>query len=197
MGLFQSYQRLVTRWASGRTVLILLIAAMAVYAYMVFVSIPSVMAFEGNLRLLDMKPLGYDMDYVRLLFHSLGTEGRQVYLTGQLPIDMIYPALFALSGCFLLAFLFKRVSPSKPGLFGLTVIPLLAGLTDYAENIGIITMLRSFPDLSPGIVQITSALTIGKSSLTMLFWLIMMVGLIVALTRKQAPATGAGRREGA
>lgn len=185
MSFVQSYKSLLDRWSHGWTVTILLAAAMAVYCYMVFVSIPAVMAYEGSLRLLDMMPLGYDLDYVRLLFHSLGSEGRQMYLTRQLPIDMIYPALLALSGCFLLAYFLRKGLPSNPKLYWLTFVPVLAGLCDYGENIGIITMLRSFPDLSSDLVCWTSGFSIAKSSLTVLFWLIMLVGLIVILTRRK------------
>lgn len=186
MGFLTSYARLVNRWATGRTVLLLLLAAMAVYCYMVFVSIPQVMSYEGKLRLLDMKPLGYDLEYVRLLFHSLGTQGRQVYLTRQLPIDMVYPLLFALGGGLLLAYLFRKGLPTRPGLSLLALIPMAAGLCDYGENVGIISMLRSFPDLSPTTARITALLTVGKSGLTMLFWLVMLAGVVIVLTRRQS-----------
>ena len=186
--MLQSYQKLMDRWANGRTVVISLLAAMAVYCYMVFVSIPAVMAYEGKLRLFDMKPLGFDFEYAKLLLLSLGTEGRQVYLTRQLPIDMIYPLLFAISGGLLLYYLFKKAAPTRPRFLLLSLVPILAGLCDYLENIGIISMLRSFPDLSTGTVCFTSTFTIGKSGLTTLFWLLMLIGLIMVLIRRSPAA---------
>jgi hypothetical protein len=185
VGFLRSYAKLMNRCAHGRTVLILLLTAMAVYCYMVFVSIPAVMSYEGKLRLLDMKPLGYDLEYVRLLFLSLGTEGRQAYLSQQLPIDMIYPLLFALSGGMLLAYLFNKGLPTRPGLALFSLIPIVAGLCDYGENFGIIAMLRSFPELSPTTVQLTAVFTVLKSGLTTVFWLVMLVGVIIVLTRKR------------
>ena len=48
------------------------------------------MAFSGGMKLLDMMPLGYDMDYINTLFETLGEKGRDIYLYNQIPVDMIY-----------------------------------------------------------------------------------------------------------
>jgi hypothetical protein len=59
------------------------------------VTIPKTMAFANGMKLLDMMPAGYDFDYVIKLFNALGENGRKTYLTSLIPVDMIYPLLFA------------------------------------------------------------------------------------------------------
>jgi hypothetical protein len=41
-------------------------------------------------------PMGYDESYARHLLDRLGEQGRRYYLTRQIPLDAIYPALLAI-----------------------------------------------------------------------------------------------------
>ena len=61
----------------------------------------------------------------------------------QLPIDFIYPGLFAVTYTLMLVWLFGKKIDSKSKVFYLVLIPAAAGLFDYFENIGIILMLKS------------------------------------------------------
>jgi hypothetical protein len=83
----------------GKTVLGLFILTNAVYVFMLTVTIPKTMGFSNGMKLLDMMPTGYDLNYVSELFNSLGEIGRRTYLTNQIPVDMIYPLLFGLNYC--------------------------------------------------------------------------------------------------
>jgi hypothetical protein len=78
---------------SGIKVLGLFILTNAVYVFMLTVTIPKTMEFSNGMKLLDMMPTGYDFNYVNELFSSLGENGRETYLTSQIPVDMIYPLL--------------------------------------------------------------------------------------------------------
>ncbi|MGK0376922.1 MAG: hypothetical protein ACJA1Z_000729 [Patiriisocius sp.] len=95
---------------SGKKVLRLFILTNAVYAFMLIVTIPKTMEFSKGMRLLDMMPMGYDLNYVSELFKSLGEIGRETYLTNQIPVDMIYPLLFGLTYCLLLAYFLKKLN---------------------------------------------------------------------------------------
>ena len=73
------------------------------------------MAFSGELKLLDMMPIGYNSEYINSLFETLGENGRRVYLYSQLPVDMIYPFLFGISYCLLIGYLLKKLNKSNWG----------------------------------------------------------------------------------
>jgi len=170
---------LITKNIKGKKVLILFILTNAVYAIMLTITIPKVMSFAGGMKLLDMIPSGYTSEYVNLLFNALGSEGRHAYLYNQIPIDMVYPLLFGISNCLVLAYFINKIGKLNSNLFYLCFIPLFSGLFDYFENIGIITMLNSFPDISIIMSQATSVFSVLKSTLTTSYFIILIMILIV------------------
>jgi len=149
-------RNIIEKNLSGKKVLLLFVLTNLVYAIMLIVTIPKTMAFSDDLKLLDMMPLGYDLEYINTLFETLGDNGRRVYLTNQLPIDMIYPFLFGVSYCLLLGYFLKRLNKLESVFFYLCFLPVIAGIADYAENFGIITMLNNFPDLKLTTTKITN-----------------------------------------
>jgi len=159
--------------ASGKTVLILFIMTMSVYLLMLFYTIPMVESFAPNTALFDLSPSGYSYPHAMSLLEELGNEGRQFYLSRQLPLDFIYPGLFAVSYTLLLIWLFSKSFKETSKIFYLAFIPALGGLFDYLENICIIRMINSFPDLSARIVQTASTFTLLKSVFTTAFFLLL------------------------
>lgn len=174
----------IKRNINGKTVLSLFILCNIVYAIMLIDTIPEVMQFSGGMKIFDMMPTGYDYQYVNKLFDTLGTAGRDSYLYHQLPLDLIYPALFGISSCLVLAYFLNKLGKLDGSLFYLCLLPLFSGSFDYAENIGIICMLKSYPNISELQVQITSIFTVLKSVLTSLYFIILIIALLALAKNK-------------
>ena len=68
-------------------------------------------------------------------------------------------------------------------VYYLGFVPILAGVFDYLENIFIIKMINSFPDLQMNTVKIASTLTILKSSFTIFFFVLLLMGFVLFLRR--------------
>ena len=164
---------------SGKKVLGLFILTNAVYTFMLTVTIPKTMEFSNGMKLLDMMPSGYDLNYVSELFSSLGENGRLTYLTNQIPVDMIYPLLFGLSYCLLLGYFLKKLNKLNSSYLYLCLLPVIAGISDYLENIGIITMLNNYPDLTETIVNATNTFSVLKSTSTSIFFIALIIILII------------------
>lgn len=164
---------------SGKKVLGLFLLTNAVYVFMLTVTIPKTMGFSNGMKLLDMMPTGYDLNDVNELFKSLGEIGRETYLTNQIPVDMIYPLLFGLSYCLLLAYFLKKLNKLNTPFTYLCLLPIIAGVADYLENFGIIVMLKSYPDLSEMAVNITNTFSIIKSISTSIFFIVLIIVLII------------------
>jgi len=164
---------------SGKKVLSLFILTNVIYLFMLMVTIPKTMGFSNGMKLLDMLPTGYNQDYVNELFRTLGENGRDIYLTNQLPVDMIYPLLFGLTYSLLLAYFLKKLNKLKHPFTYLCLLPIIAGIADYLENIGIITMLNSYPDLTETIVNATNTFSVLKSTSTSIFFIALIVILII------------------
>ena len=172
-------RKIIVRNLTGKKVLLLFLLTNIVYAVMLTVTIPKTMTFSNGLKLLDMMPLGYDLEYINMLFETLGENGRQVYLTNQLPVDMIYPFLFGISYCLLIGYFLKKLNKLDSFFFYLCFLPLIAGIADYAENIGIFTMLYNFPDLSPFTAKVTNVFSVVKSTTTTVFFIALIITLLM------------------
>ena len=168
-------RELIAKNSSGKKVALLFVLTNLVYAFMLLVTIPKTVAYSGGMKLLDMMPQGYDSEYVNELFKKLGKEGRDVYLFNQIPVDMIYPLLFGLTYSLLIAYFLKKLNKLKTSLFFLCLLPIIAGLADYLENIGIISMLYDYPDLSLRQISATNIFSIIKSASTTLFFIVLIV----------------------
>lgn len=172
-------QTIIKNNLKGKRVLLLFLLTNIVYVFMLTVTIPKVMSFSNGLKLLDMMPAGYDSDYVNKLFDALGDNGRTVYLYHQIPIDMIYPFLFGISYSLLLAYFLNNLNKLKGAFFYLYLLPLIAGLFDYLENFGIITMLIGYPNNSLNLIKITNSFTVIKSMATTVYFLVLIIVLIL------------------
>jgi hypothetical protein len=181
--------KFIERNISGKKVFGLFVLTNVVYVLMLTVTIPRTMSLSNELKLLDMMPTGYDMNYVRELFDSLGEIGRETYLTNQIPLDMIYPLLFGLSYCLLLAYFLKKLRKFKSPYIYLCLLPIIAGIADYLENFGIIIMLKSYPKLTQEMVSATCLFSVTKSISTSIFFVILIIILILlgikAINRKK------------
>ena len=171
--------RFIEKNISGKKVLGLFILTNVVYTFMVTVTIPKTMEFSNGMKLLDMMPTGYNLNYVSELFTSLGENGRLTYLSNQIPIDMIYPLLFGISYCLLLGYFLNKLNKLNSPYIYMCVIPIIAGIADYLENIGIITMLKNYPELTEVAVKTTSSFSLIKSISTSTFFIVLIVMLII------------------
>ncbi len=172
------------KMASGRVVLKLFILTMAVFSLMIMFTIPKVESFASGIPLFDMSPAGYSYQQAISLLESLGEDGRNVYLFQQLPVDFVYPGLFAISYALLLTWLFAKSFATNSKIFFLALVPVLGGFFDYLENIGIIIMINAFPNISQGLVAVVNIFTLLKSAFTTGFYILLLVGIFYFIIRK-------------
>lgn len=175
----------IQKAATGKMVLYFLVPAMIVYSLMLIYTIPQVEQHAQGMKLFDLSPSGYSYEYALELLGVLGTSGRSIYLYHQLPMDFIYPGLFAVSCCLLLSWLFSKSLKSRSKIFYLCLIPVAAGFFDYLENLCIIHMLTSYPNVTESQVVLSSILTILKSGFTTVFFILLVVGIILFFQQKR------------
>lgn len=169
---------LIKRNLTGRMVLTLFILTNIIYVTMLVVTIPMVTSHSGGMKLPDMMPTGYSPEYMNTLMNTLGETGRNIYLFNQLPLDMVYPFLFGISYCLLLGYFLKKLGKLDSKLIYLCLLPLIAGIFDYAENIGVITILNTFPSHSDKLSALTSIFSVIKSVSTTVFFTILIIVII-------------------
>lgn len=163
------------KYSGGKTVILLFFVTNLVYVFMLKVTIPMILKHAEGFDLLDMMPMGYNLDYVEQLFNTLGQQGREAYLFYQLPLDIVYPFLFVWCYSVLFAYVLRKLNKFESRLLYFCWLPVLVGIADYAENIGIVNLLLVYPELSNRAVVMANMFTLMKSATTTLYF----VGLLV------------------
>lgn len=176
----------INRNIQGRKVLLFFILANLVYIVMLTVTIPKVMRFAGGMKLLDMMPTGYDTEYVKALLNALGENGRNAYLFTQIPVDLVFPGLFAISYCLLFGYLLNKIGKLNGYFFLLCWLPVFTGLFDYFENFGIIGLLKNYPADLTLLAQVTNIFSVLKSAFTTLTFTALIILLIVFMINRLA-----------
>ena len=136
----------------------------SIYALMINVTLAHIEAVSGHAPF-DMRPFGYDPIEAATLLEALGMEGRAYYLSHQIALDTIYPAMLTLTLIATICWFGQRIPNRKLVSFGIAV-SVGSGLLDYIENLGIAAMIWNWPQVSVPLVYATSTATILKSALT-------------------------------
>ncbi|MBI2330749.1 MAG: hypothetical protein HYU84_00965 [Chloroflexi bacterium] len=170
--------KLLQKNSTGKNVAILFSMNMVFYVTILFYSIPMVLQSAPDMKLFDVSPSGYTREYAISLLNAIGPEGRNLYLSLQLPLDFVYPGLFIISYPLLLAWLLKKNHDLQSKVYYALYLPILAGLFDYVENVLVILMLKTYPDLDLNLVATASFATITKSVLSSVFFTLLILSIL-------------------
>ncbi len=102
-------------------------------------------AESGGMGVLDLG-FGYSAEsvYTQYLDHFT-QEGIRIYKIAWW-IDLVYPLVYSLLLCFIISWGFRFALPPQSPLWIVNLIPFLSADFDYLENIGVISLLCSFPE---------------------------------------------------
>lgn len=167
----------------GRQAVLFSLAATGIYLLMIFITLANIENLSG-LRPFDMRPGGYSTEQANSLLSALGSKGRWYYLTRQMPLDLAYPALLALTLVSLLKWLGLGGADRKLVQIGIWV-SIGTAIADYLENIGIVLMILSWPETSADIVLAASVASIVKSGLTVAAILIVLLVLFSWILKRR------------
>ena len=156
------------------------LAGLAVYLVMITVTLAHIQAITGQVPF-DMRPLGYNTLEAAALLDGLGSYGRWYYLSRQIPLDTLYPALLALTLTNAILWFGRHLIDRKPVRIGI-VLSVCAALFDYGENLGIAAMVLGWPTVPDPLVHLTSTASIAKSILTTLA-VLLLIALAVNCAR--------------
>jgi hypothetical protein len=151
--------------ANGRAIIILLAA---VIALRVIVGLPNDpfglnphLARLGNAAILDLQ-IGYTPEDAYTLLEALGPQGRQAYVAMLLIGDTLFPVSYSLLFAAIAAWLLARVAPPDHWAQKLSLIALIGGISDIAENLSILTMIFAFPQRLDEVAWFSSLIKITK-----------------------------------
>lgn len=167
---------------NGRAAILYGLAAMIIYLLMVLGTLKHL----SDLTLMqpfDLRPAGYSPADAAGLLDALGEAGRQYYLTWQIPLDTLYPALMALTLMSTLRWCAKKFGPTLMTRVG-GPLAIMAAAFDYLENLGIVFMLLAGLGSHPALIRAASLATILKSTFTTVALLAVLASLVTILFRR-------------
>ena len=170
MNSFLSYPR------HGSRILLFWCAAVLVYCLMVFGSLADIERITG-VRAFDMRPTGYSFADALALISALGEEGRRVYLTMQIPLDTVYPALLAISSASSLYWLSQSFGSTARWYRAVAAVAYLAAIADYAENGLIVWMLNAGLGVPEALVTAASLASVSKSLSSTIVFTTLLIAL--------------------
>lgn len=166
---------LLLKTSSVKKICISFVASHLVLLLMWLFTLPVINDQIGT-QVFDLQTLGYSVSVAESIVDNLNNETTALYLFPQLSLlDVLYPFLLALFLSSLLFRLFKITKTSSKVASILLVVPFLAMIFDYAENICIILMITKSIEISETIVLLSSTFTDLKGLLTSIAWITILV----------------------
>ena len=138
----------------------------SIYLLMINITLAHIEAVSGHVPF-DMRPFGYGSLEAATLLEALGVEGRAYYLSHQIALDTLYPAMLTLTLIATICWFGQRMPNRSLVRFGIA-LSVGSALFDYIENLGIAAMIWNWPEVSVPLIHATSISTILKSALTTL-----------------------------
>lgn len=171
---------------SGKATILFGLGTTIIYLVMVLGTLRYLNDLAGALPF-DLRPSGYSQADTVGLLEALGGTGRHYYLTRQIPLDTLYPALLALTLISALRWRSFRFGPTLMTKIG-GALAILAATFDYLENLGISLMLLTGSESDLALVKAASTATILKSALTTAAIITVVASLLSVLFRRMLSA---------
>lgn len=157
--MIQNSSLLLKRVASWRTASLVLVATIVLFVtYLDYIQ--PLRDYGAGAVHLDIRFGGYSHADVLAYFETLGAEGRRFY-AGTTLFDTIWPLGVALCGALWAPLAFRGDRMIVAAAF----FPVMFGLLDLFENVGLWTMLAQYPDVSPAVAGIGNAITLVKQAM--------------------------------
>ena len=80
-----------------------------------------------------------------------GDNARAIYAQGEMTYDIAYPLIYTFLFCVISSLLYRNKSYAP--FSTVNILTVGAFVTDLLENVCIVTMLKSYPDVSAGIAS--------------------------------------------
>ena len=140
-------------------------ATLGVYATMLIWSIPAISTEAAGLAVFDMRPAGYTFAEAQTFLNGLTPEGADFYLRIQHRLDLVYPALLAITTGWAIV----QLVPRWRWRSALLLVPVPGMVFDYLENRAVAVMLTAGAgDLTPEMVAQASMFSRLKAAFTTL-----------------------------
>ncbi len=126
---------------------------------------------------------------------NYGHAGRSVVIVNHLTFDVLFPLTYMLFFAISLTLIGSRLFRTDGAWRWLTLVPIVAGVCDYLENAGIVTMCLSYPlPATLAVARVTSVFTLLKVSFLGLSMALVVIGGVGVLIHWAITSARGGSR---
>jgi hypothetical protein len=176
--------RLLNRLANWKAIVILILIALPFNLVIFPMRSARLKELSGKSAPIIDAMFAYTPAQVYELVPAYGEQGRQLYAVTELTADLLYPILYSLLLGVLMTLIFRQAFASASFMQKLRLLPFVAALTDYAENITVVTLLLRYPQKLTGVAWAASLFTTAKWVLAGVSLILMVIGLAALLVKK-------------
>lgn len=138
--------------------------------------------------------LWYTPDDLYAAAEAWGPEGRAAYVHARVTFDVIWPLVYGTFLLTTLAWVWARGTASGSRWRGVALLPVVAVALDYAENICTATVMARYPARTPLLAELAPLFTAGKWLALSISFLLLAIGVVVALAARWRPRSSRPRR---
>lgn len=99
-------------------------------------------------------------------------------------LDLFFPVAYALALSLALAFVLRRALPPESAARELSLLPFLAALADYSENLSVLALYLMHPETSDGAARMVAVSNTAKWLLLHLSLLLLVAGVLVLAAKR-------------
>jgi hypothetical protein len=180
--MFDQLSARLNRLADGRIVLILFVLDM-LFNVVIMPFAGTLFGGPNNVGPFDLL-FGFSPEQAQSMLAAYGPQGRVTYALVDASLDVIYPIVYTLFFSLAITFLFRYAFGEGSPLLRAQLLPFGAIVFDYLENIAVITMLFTFPAVSPTVVAAASAVNRLKWLFAGASIIAVLIGLVAALVKR-------------
>jgi hypothetical protein len=153
-----------------RNLAVMIVSSFVVVMVMATLTQTWVYDVYGDVTMPDTR-LTYTLNEITDVFNTLGQAGLNVWAQAHM-LDFLFPLTYMFALAFGINMEIRILYPDSALAKKLVLIPLLAGIADYVENILILTQIAAYPSLSRPVILVASAITTLK-------WILLGAGFVI------------------
>jgi hypothetical protein len=182
--MMETLTQLLARLANWKTIAILILIALPFNLVIFPMRSARLKELAGKSTPIIDVMFAYTPAQVYELVPAYGEQGRQLYALTELTADLVYPIIYNSLLSLLMAIIFRGAFSSGSKLHKLPLLPLASWLADYLENVGITTILSSYPQELDAVAWVTSFFSTVKWTVCGASAAMIVIGLVVLLVKK-------------
>ena len=176
----QHFIQFIDRLATGRNVIIII---MIWLSYAIFVMGLAQPPSPDNIVPIDIT-FAPSVTMICNMIDAYGEDIRRSYMWGEITWDSIYPLIYGLMLLLGLSYGIRLSGIKSARMKDALFLPLLVVGADYCENIGIITLLWSYPSCSVELATFVSIFVTAKWVMAMVSFMSLFAVYSIFLFRK-------------